>query len=228
MKIALFADIHANLPALEAVLADSLAAGCDRYAILGDSVNYGLQPRECLDLIGELDPVSVLGNHDLACSHEPLDERYRPRSERMFQSTASQLRPEQRAWLRAQPLVATLADCTLVHANLRDPAGWGYIFTPAEAALNLARQETPVCFIGHTHQARAFGGPDGRPQQADAWLELEPDQRYLINVGSVGQPREGSESRAAYCIYEVAARRVEFRKVAVPGVAQARRARAVI
>ncbi|MBS0659379.1 MAG: metallophosphoesterase family protein [Verrucomicrobia bacterium] len=224
MKIALLADIHANLPALEAVLADAFAVGAKRFTILGDSVNYGHQPRECLHLIGELDAICVLGNHDLACSYEPSEARYRGRAERMSQRTATLLRPEQRAWLRSLPLVVMQDDCTFAHANLHDPSGWAYVFSPEEAALSLARQTTRIGFIGHTHQSRVFLGPDGVSQRGDGCIELTSAEKYLVNVGSVGQPRDHAGDDACYCLYDAKAGVLEFRRVsysAEPGRAAA-------
>ncbi len=213
MRYALLADIHANLPALEAVLADARTQGCSKIAFLGDLVNYGRQPRECVELIQALNAPCVMGNHDEACSHEPTDARYLPKVERMFQRTSSRLTLGQRRWLRELPLVHSVADFTIVHANLSAPAKWGYVFQAAEAAPNLQVQQTPLCFYGHTHLQRVFrDGPDPAGERAPARLDLDPARKYLVNVGSVGLSRD-PDPRAAYCIYDQTRRAVEFRRV---------------
>lgn len=212
MKYAILADIHANLSALEAVVLDSRNEGCTRFAMLGDYVNYGREPRACLDLVRELEAVCVLGNHDQACSHDPADARYLPSAERMFKSTARRLLAEQRAWLQQLPLTRYLDGFTLVHASLADPAGWPYIFAPAEAAASIALQDTPVCFFGHTHLPQIFTGRNGLARPAEGRIGLVEGQKYLINPGSVGLSRD-PDPRAAYCIYDPAAGLVEFRRV---------------
>ncbi len=213
MRYALFADIHANLPALEAVLADSRTQSCAKVAFLGDLVNYGRHSRESVELIQELNAPGVLGNHDEACSYDPSGLRYLPKVERMFRSTSSQLNRTQRAWLRQLPLVQTREDFTLVHANLWEPGKWGYVVQAPEAASSFARLQTTLCFFGHTHLQRVFVGPSVIRSLPPARLELDPERKYLINVGSVGLSRD-PDPRAAYCIYAAAQRRVEFRRVA--------------
>lgn len=212
MRYAILADIHANLPALEAVIADSRNEGCARFAMLGDYVNYGRDPRACLELIRKLPAVCVLGNHDQACSHDPADARYQPSAERMFRSTARRLLAEQRVWLQGLPLTRELDGCTLVHASLVDPAAWPYIFAPADAAASIALQETPVCFFGHTHLPQIFTGQHGLSRPAEGRIGLVEGQKYLINPGSVGLSRD-PDPRAAYCVYDTDAGLVEFRRV---------------
>lgn len=204
MKVLLFSDIHANLAALEAVLAD--AGEWDAVWNLGDTVGYGPKPRECLDKMVDLfaNPVLV-GNHDLACIGEVDVSEFNPVAQLAARWTSLQLGMDHRAYLNALPAVTISGAYTLAHGSPRSPV-WEYVTTPQIAAENFAFFDTDVCFIGHTHIAMYALVREGSddvevgPLADDQTVDLLAG-RYLINPGSVGQPRD-RDPRAAYAILD--------------------------
>ena len=215
MKYAIIGDIHANLEALQAVLAKAEELGVDRYMCIGDIVGYNANPRECLDIVRQLDmEVAVKGNHDEQASTESDLLGFNPQAAMAIQWTRRQLSDQQRDWLAALPYKERMGvKLTMVHATLDMPHMWGYIFDKFSAEVCLEYQFTPVCFFGHTHVPLAFdkfGGSvsGGRYDE----VRLEPNHKYLINVGSVGQPRDG-DSRAAFVTYCTDERLVTLHRV---------------
>jgi predicted phosphodiesterase len=208
VHVAIISDIHGNLPALETVLADIDETGTDQCWCLGDIVGYGASPNECAEMIRERCKVSLVGNHDLAVLGE-LDT-----------STFSASASAAVNWTRAESTKTTLSylgglapsdtsrPTALYHASPRDPI-WEYVLWPEQAAECLAVQERRVSLIGHSHVALFFSIPEpveGAPRapleargwQAGAGTRLEISEgRWLINPGSVGQPRDG-DPRAAW------------------------------
>ena len=177
MRFAIFSDVHANLEALEAVLADARDNKCTHFVCLGDVVGYNANPHECVDRIREMDCPIVKGNHDEQAS-----------------------------------LVESSRDFTIVHATLDTPEQWGYVFNNLDAAASFTYQHTSVCFFGHTHVPMAFVRDEGVQRERVDKLRIEPSKKYFINVGSVGQPRDG-DWHAAYCIYHIDGNVVEQRRL---------------
>lgn len=217
MKILLLSDVHANLVALEAVLED--AGEFDAVWNLGDTVGYGPKPRECLDKMVDLfaNPVLV-GNHDLACIGEVDISEFNPVAQMAARWTSLQLGMDHRAYLNALPAVTISGAYTLAHGSPRSPV-WEYVTTPQNATENFEFFDTDVCFIGHTHIAMYALLRDDA-QVADVFPLLDDQAldllagRYLINPGSVGQPRD-RDPRAAYSILDtdlgsLIAKRVEY------------------
>lgn len=204
MRVAVLSDIHSNLAALDAVLAD--AGAVDAVWCLGDVVGYGPEPNECIERLRALDAVCIVGNHDLAAiGAADLDEFH---AEAAFAArwTSEQLTPANREWLATRPERVVLPEyrATLVHGSPRDPI-WEYVTNAYVAARSLALVDTPLCLIGHTHLPSSFLlRPDGemavtlRGPGSTARLA---EGRLLANPGSVGQPRDG-HPEAAYLIYE--------------------------
>jgi diadenosine tetraphosphatase ApaH/serine/threonine PP2A family protein phosphatase len=204
LKVLLISDIHANLVALEAVLAD--AGEWDAVWNLGDTVGYGPKPRECLDKMVDLfaNPVLV-GNHDLACIGEVDVSEFNPVAQLAARWTSLQLGMDHRAYLNALPAVTISGAYTLAHGSPRSPV-WEYVTTPQIAAENFAFFDTDACFIGHTHIAMYALVREGSeevevgPLTDDQRVDLLAG-RYLINPGSVGQPRD-RDPRAAYAVLD--------------------------
>ena len=206
MRILLVSDIHANLVALETVLAH--AAPFDRIWCLGDVVGYGPEPNACIDRLRSFDLLCIAGNHDWAALGKLDLEEFNPDARRAAIWTRDQLTPANLEWLRALPeRVPAQADrFTLVHGSPRYPI-WEYVLTPAVARANFDFFDTPICLMGHTHvpvvyrfqdddqTATADTLPEGLP------LKLNPD-RMMINPGSIGQPRDG-DPRTAYALLEL-------------------------
>ncbi len=212
MRFAIIGDIHANFHALEAVLADAHSQMCTHYVCMGDIVGYNAYPRECVDIIRRLDCPVVKGNHDEQASIEGEQEGFNALAEQAINWTRAQLTKEDKDWLRNLRLQRQVRDFTIVHATLDTPQKWGYVFNQLDAAASFSYQHTNVCFIGHTHSPKAYVR-DGsvRTLPLDI-LSIEQGKKYLINAGSVGQPRDG-DWRPAYCIYDTSTNEVHLRRV---------------
>ncbi|QQL45759.1 metallophosphoesterase family protein [Sulfuriroseicoccus oceanibius] len=214
MKYAIFGDIHANLEALETVLADAKEQGCDKYVCLGDIVGYNANPRECLEIVRSLDCPVIKGNHDEECSRDTPLEGLNPLAFAALTWAREQMVPSEKEYLRNLRFVRQVSDFTVVHATLDSPSSWAYVTNKFDAMASFNYQFTSVCFYGHTHVPMAFVQNDGgRPdQRMEEVVEIKPGEKYFINVGSVGQPRDG-DWRASYAIYDKAAKTVTTRRL---------------
>jgi len=213
MRFAIFSDIHANLEALEAVLADARDRRCTHFVCLGDVVGYNANPRECIERVRALDWPVVKGNHDEEATLSASSERFNELAERAIQWTRDNLTDQDKEWLRSLPLQKQVHDFTIVHATLDTPGQWGYVFKTLDAVASFTYQRTGVCFFGHTHVPMVFiRGQSGVRQERKEQIRIEPGRKYFINAGSVGQPRDGNW-RAAYCIYDIKSNLVELLRV---------------
>jgi len=213
VRLAIVSDIHANLPALEAVLADAQRVGVDQLWCLGDVVGYGAHPDECTSLIAERSALCLVGNHDLAVLGELDDSAFSPAAAAAVRWTRETARPETIDFLRGLEPAEESREVALYHASPRDPI-WEYVLWPDQAAECIAVQAARVSLVGHSHVALFFviaedgdRGPPGQTieledvakgAQAIAGTRLDLSEgRWLINPGSVGQPRDG-DPRAAW------------------------------
>jgi predicted phosphodiesterase len=212
MKIALFGDIHANLEALETVLADAEAQGCDSYVCLGDVVGYNANPSECLEIIRQMDCPVVKGNHDEDAGGDHSLEMMNPIAAEALQWTRDQLNDEQREFLARMRMVRQVEDFTIVHSTLDQPNVWNYVTNKFDAMSNFSYQFTQVCFHGHTHVPRVFVRGSKVQDVSPDSIAIEEGMKYFINAGSVGQPRDG-DWRASYCIYDLDAKLIYFRRL---------------
>jgi predicted phosphodiesterase len=212
MKYAIIADIHANLEALGTVLDDAKNQNVTHYACLGDVVGYNADPKECLDIIRASGMPVVKGNHDEYCSSETDLEGFNPHAAEAINWTRDQLTDDDRKWLRDLRYIRLVANFTIVHATLDGPQRWGYVFDRLAAAASFTYQNTSVCFFGHTHVPVAFirdamvrGGTYSK-------FKTEPGKKYFVNVGSVGQSRDGVP-KATYVIYDLDEGSIELRRL---------------
>lgn len=215
MRFAIISDLHANLEATEAVLADARANDCTHFVCLGDVVGYNANPHECVQIVQELDCPVVKGNHDEQASlldDDVSTHGFNPLAESAINWTRANLPESDKHWLRELRFMRQVRDFTIVHATLDTPDQWGYVFNALDAATSFTYQHTSVCFFGHTHVAGAFVRDDGVKRVRTDHLTIEPGRKYFINTGSVGQPRDG-DWRAAYCIYHIDKNCVEQRRV---------------
>lgn len=210
MRIALLADIHSNLEALQACLAHARREGAERYAFLGDLLGYGADPLACLDLVAQMAargaPV-VRGNHDAACLGGSLHEMSLTPREAIYW-TRKQLGPREREFLAGLPLSVAEADRLYVHASADRPEAWTYITGAKEAAASFAATSARVSFVGHVHHPLVyFTTPEGAPRAfapvPGVPIPLSDYRRWLVIVGSVGQPRDGNPA-ACYAIHDAA------------------------
>lgn len=211
MRCAIISDIHGNLDALEAVLAD--AGAVDALWCLGDVVGYGPEPDACVELLHTRGALCVAGNHDWAAIGKMDTAEFNPEASEAALWTGAQLTPEHRAYLQALPTQLTAGpngEFTLVHGSPRDPV-WEYLTHLSAARLNFPYFRTPYCLVGHTHVPLVFRhpGPDGASGDLSTLVPTpgEPlhlgEQRLIVNPGSVGQPRDGNPD-ASYMVYESA------------------------
>ena len=212
MKYAVIADIHANLEALRVVLEDAKKQNCTHYVCLGDVVGYNANPKECLDIIRDTGMPSVKGNHDEYCSSETNLDGFNPHAAEAIQWTRSQLTGDDRQWLKELKYIRLVASFSIVHATLDGPQRWGYVFDKLAAAASFTYQNTAVCFFGHTHVPVAFIRDSVVRGGTYSKFKIEPGRKYFVNVGSVGQPRDGNP-KAAYAIYDMDEGSVELRRL---------------
>lgn len=213
---AVLGDIHANIDALNAVLDDARAQGVTHFVCVGDVVGYNAAPAACICAVrDELGCPCVRGNHDHYVSDPGTNlADFHPSAAQVVEWTRSQLAADDVQWLHDLPLQKPVMGFMLVHATLDKPDHWGYVFENQQAEANFSYQYTPLCFHGHTHVPIIYSNEPGgvvHYQPRDFTLEL--GQRLFINVGSVGQPRDG-DPRASYVVYDMAARQIRFRRVA--------------
>jgi predicted phosphodiesterase len=212
MRFAVFSDIHANLEALETVLADARAEGCTHFVCLGDIVGYNANPKECLQIVQELECPVVKGNHDEQASTDTSTEGFNELAEEAIDWTREQLSEAEKKWLADLRLTRQVRDFTIVHATLDTPEQWGYVFNDLDAAASFTYQHTSLCFFGHTHVPTAFVRDDYVHRISTGQIVLAAGRKYFINVGSVGQPRD-RDWRAAYCIFHCDRNVVEQRRL---------------
>jgi predicted phosphodiesterase len=212
MRIALFGDIHANLEALEAILADASQQGVSDYVCTGDVVGYNADPAACLEIVREMNCPIVKGNHDEEASGNHSLDNMNPVAATALEWTRNQLSDEQRLWLSRLRMVRQVKDFTVVHSTLDQPANWNYVTNRFDAMSNFSYQFTPICFHGHTHVPRVYLKTDKVQEVPAESIAIEAGTKYFINVGSVGQPRDG-DWRACYAIYDLELQLVVFRRV---------------
>jgi len=212
MKYAIVADIHGNLEAFRVVLEDAKNQKCTHYACLGDVVGYNSNPKECLDIVRSMAMPCVKGNHDEYCSNDGDLEGFNPHAAEAVNWTRNQITEADRKWLRELKYIRLIASFSLVHATLDGPQRWGYVFDKLAAAASFTYQNTSVCFFGHTHVPVAFIRDSVVRGGTYSKFKIEPGRKYFVNVGSVGQPRDGNP-KSSYVIYDLDEGSIELRRL---------------
>jgi len=221
MRLAIISDIHANLAALEAVLDDVSATAAEEIWCLGDVVGYGAQPDECAELVADRCAICLVGNHDLAVLGELDTATFSPAAAAAVRWTQGAMDGATVDFLAALKPANEALDVALYHASPRDPV-WEYVLWPDQAAECIHVQARRVSFIGHSHVALYFAADEEDPgegplqasgAQAGAGTELDLDSgRWLVNPGSVGQPRDG-DPRAAWLEFDTSTWTACFHRV---------------
>jgi predicted phosphodiesterase len=215
VRVAVVSDIHANLRALEAVLAEIDAARVDEVWCLGDSVGYGPRPNECCARVEQLTALCLAGNHDLVVIGTIAIDDFSGDAAAAARWTQTVLGEQARAFLEPLEPAATRPDVELFHGSPRDPV-WDYVLSEQVAWWSLRATEAPVVLVGHSHVALALRdlGDDGvAGGLAPAATEVDlSGGRWLLNPGSVGQPRDG-DPRAAWLLLDLDVQRATFRRV---------------
>ena len=224
MRALILSDIHANIDALDAVLAETSADSFDRVVVLGDLVGYGASPNEVVDRVFELSPdILIRGNHDKVAAGLEDSTHFNPVAAEAAQWTHDTLSDSNRKRVAELPVgpVQVTEDIEVCHGTPYDEDV--YVFDHDDAARALASASCRLCFFGHTHVPVVFS-VSSDPAELEAVtpepgapdptvVQLDSSRRYLINPGSVGQPRDG-DPRAAYGVYDSAENRIELRRVA--------------
>jgi len=214
MRVLVLSDIHANLDALNAVLAD--AGQFDIVWSLGDIVGYGPEPNQCIARLSEYEHLAVAGNHDWAVLGKIEMAEFNPDARRSNLWTREQLAPASRSYLEELPETRVEGEFTLVHGSPRNPV-WDYLLNAHEAKLSFSYYDTAVCLVGHTHAPLIFRfAPDGGQCVALRARDRVPvrldNSRRIINPGAVGQPRDG-DPRASYLLLDTEVMTFEHRRI---------------
>lgn len=214
MRYAIFSDIHANNQAWEATLADIRANECEVLICLGDAVGYGPRPAEVLRSIRENSHAFVLGNHDAAACGRLDSSYFNDNAKAGIAHTRALLDEEALAFLGGVPYATEVDNLLFVHAEAASPDRFDYIESVEKACEDFGASEYWCTFIGHTHHPTVFVEADGLvSQEADEDFQCLPGQRYIINVGSVGEPRNPQDIRARYVIFDDDTGSVFFRRI---------------
>lgn len=214
MRLAIISDIHGNLEAFKEVLADIDRSHIDGLACLGDNIGYGPEPERVIDLVRERDIPSVMGNHELAVVDIKYLNWMNPTARKSLVMTSELLSDDSVDYIRTLPPTMTYHGSLCVHGCPPDSIVT-YLFQLSTAQLEEAfvAMEKKICFLGHTHDLGiiSFNGEDlVRAPMGNGIVSLHKDHQYIINVGSVGQPRDGNNN-AKYVIWDTASESIEVR-----------------
>lgn len=217
MRIAVIADIHANLAAFEAVMEDIASRQVPEILCLGDNIGYGPDPEEIIQALRTLNILSVQGNHEYAVTNQAYFNRLNPDPQRSLELTLKMLSPESIAFINALEPMLVHNGVRLVH-GCPPKSPTTYLFFPSRLMLDKLFGSFPetICFYGHTHTLNFFEeglAPEKGLEVALGTCRLHPDKRYIINPGSVGQPRDGINNHAKYLIWDMENETVTYRDV---------------
>ena len=212
-------DIHANIDALDAVMRDAAEQGVTDWICTGDVVGYDACPSECIHVVRDVMKAPVVcGSHDHYVAFEQNLSDFHPAAAQAVLWTREHITDADMEWLRSLPMSKPVMGMMLVHATLDMPDHWGYIFDDIQATSHFVYQKTPLCFHGHTHvpvvyEKTAFGAVHHTPDTFDGGeFRIQPGKQYFVNVGSVGQPRDG-DPRASYALFDTGTLTLRFRRV---------------
>lgn len=214
MRYAIFSDVHSNLEALEAVIKAYKLESIDKYLCIGDVVGYGTDVKECVKKVKALAGVCVAGNHDWASVNLFSLEHFNPQAKEAVVWTKRYLDEESKYFLEALRLIYKDEDLTLVHGTLDNPQDFKYMVNGYDAWESFQLLKTNVCFIGHTHIAGVFKKDKGDNvyYMQEREVNVKDGNSYVVNVGSVGQPRDGNPD-AGFCVYDTETGTVRIKRV---------------
>ncbi|MBI4843038.1 MAG: metallophosphoesterase family protein [Nitrospirae bacterium] len=213
MNLAFISDVHGNIEALGSVMEEIRKDKAEKIFSIGDIVGYGPNPNECINALKDDADIIVAGNHDYAAVGMTDITDFNDYAKAAIQWTESVLSEENKAFLKELPLSSSIkkSGMLLVHASPKDPLEWEYVTNAGEADANFSFFSEKACFIGHTHTPAIIElSPEGKINFFRNGSEIKDGHRYIIDVGSVGQPRDGNPE-AAYALYSGGA--VEIKRV---------------
>ena len=220
MRIGIFSDVHSNIEALKNVIAKYESLQIDKYVCLGDVVGYGAAPNICCNLVRNLVEHCVLGNHDAAVSGRMDYGYYYDAARNALDHHASLISDENRAWLKSLPYTAIWEDVCFSHGSPINVQDFDYVFNPAQAMSLLPHYEKlqNITFIGHSHLTKIFvlhppGYHGPRVEEAlPPHVSFLPDRKYIVTVGSVGQPRD-NDARSCFTVYDSEKKTIDYHRV---------------
>ncbi len=218
MRIGILGDIHGNQEALTSTIEAMQDLAVDHWVQVGDIVGYGAEPRECIAIVRELGCTVCIGNHDAAVVGQLPTDYFNPYARQAVEWTRSKLTAEELRYLGDLPLVVENKHYTLVHGSLHMPDQFGYVISVVEATESLRNQKTAMGFVGHSHVPAIYmerEGPAGELEVVyapEVTVSTDGCRKVLMNVGSVGQPRD-EDPRAAYAIYDTETNQASIRRV---------------
>ena len=203
MKIALISDIHSNLEAFQAVMASLAGHDIEKVMFLGDIVGYGANPNECIDLLRSVADCYIAGNHDYAAVNKTDISYFNPYAQEAVLWTQEVLTIENALFLSSLPLTDTLYDFMVVHSTPLHPELWDYVVYVSDAQIGFRNFTQQLCFIGHSHHPGIFVQDRAGRISAEERITMnfKESNRYIINIGSVGQPRDGNPL-SSYGLYD--------------------------
>ena len=214
MRYGIFSDIHSNLEALEAVLEAYQTERIDKYLCIGDVVGYGADPQTCIDKVNSVAMITVAGNHDWAVVDLFPTDDFNPVAKKAVFWTKKHLEENGKVFLQSLELIYVIENFVLVHGSLDNPQNFNYLTNVYDCDATFQLLKSSVCFVGHTHVPVVFiQDKQGKSHYQDVdTIEIETENKYIINVGSVGQPRD-SIPQAAYCVFDTQTRQVQIKRV---------------
>ena len=214
MKYGFFSDVHANLEALKACIIDFRSEKLDKVYFLGDAVGYGPNPDECVKLIDEIAKVKLMGNHDYAALGLMETEYFNQYAAESMGWTKNSISEKTMEIMSDFELTHIIDHILLVHSSPREPENWHYILDMEDAEENFEFFTQRICLLGHTHRPYVvFKSESGEAILAkETEVIIEEENRYLVNIGSVGQPRDG-DPRSCYLIYDSDTSSIKLKRV---------------
>jgi len=214
VRYAIFSDIHSNLEALQAIIEAYKKEHIDQYLCIGDIVGYAGNPNECIEKIEGLAINCIAGNHDWAAVDLFSIEYFNPEAASAIVWTEHHLTDKSKHFLESLKLTYKNKDLTLTHGTLENPGDFDYMTDAYIAKKSFELLENNICFVGHTHTPGIFmkDAAERISYFQKSAIEIKKDIRYIINVGSVGQPRD-NDNRAAYCIYDTDKKEVSIKRI---------------
>lgn len=211
MRYAVMSDIHGNLTALDRALEFAQSQSYDALVCLGDIVGYGAEPNRCCERIRDIADVIIIGNHDNAAVGNMKMDYFNVYAREALQWTMNELKPSCKSFLSTCSFTADIDDALCVHASPYEPENWHYVTSRIDALAAFQAFSKKICFIGHSHYPLLAieNGNKIVLQSVPPNMNFKDNQRYIVNVGSVGQPRDG-DPRACVGLYDSTAKTYEF------------------
>ncbi len=206
MKIAFISDVHGNLEALTTALEHIDKDDVDQLVCLGDVVGYGPNPNECVEIVHDRCNVVLMGNHDYAAIGLANIEYFNEFAKISTRWTINTLKDDNKNYLRSLPFSHQDDEMIMVHSSPTNPSHWYYVLSMPDALIEMQAFSQNLCFIGHSHVPLVFSNQD---MIREPLVQIEQNHKYIVNVGSVGQPRDGNP-QLCYTLYDTHKREIKY------------------